>query len=216
MAEPGKTEKETKAKIIVKEPTQKRSKKTVETILDACARLLVSEGFYEMTTDKIAKEANVSIGSLYQFFGNKESVVQALVKNLILEDQKFALDQIAGIEQLGNEERVRKIIQIGINIARRNSELRSKIISIQYYVADSSFFSDSINFYRDEIIRYLPPIPNRDMNTLAYVMVNAFMGLTNSMAMDKPDAIHSEAIEKEIMYLFMSFLDQKPTKNSVC
>jgi AcrR family transcriptional regulator len=216
MAEPGKNDKEAKAKIIVKEPTQKRSKKTVETIMDACARLLVKEGFYEMTTDKIAKEANVSIGSLYQFFGNKESVVQALVKNIILEDQKYALEQIIGIELLPVEERLRKIIQVGINIARRDSELRSKIISIQYYVAESSFISDSINFYRNEIIRYLPPMPGRDMNTLAYVMVNAFMGLTNSMAMDKPEAIHSEAIEKEVMHLFMSFLDQRSNQNKIC
>ena len=216
MAEPGKSEKDNKAKIIVKEPTQKRSKKTVETILEACARLLISEGFYEMTTDKIAKEANVSIGSLYQFFGNKESVVQALVKNIILADQKYALEQVVGLEQLSVEERVRKIIQIGINIARRDSELRSKIISIQYYVADASFISASISFYRDEIIRHLPEIPGRDMNTLAYVMVNAFMGLANSMAMDKADAIHNQAIEKEIMYLFMSFLDQKSTKTNIC
>ena len=216
MAEVGKSLKEAKGKIIVKEPTQKRSKKTVETILNACARLLVSEGFYEMTTDRIAKEANVSIGSLYQFFGNKESVVQALVKNFILEDQKYALEQLVGIDELPVEERAKKIIQIGINIARRESELRSKLISIQYYVTEASFLSEMIVFYRDEIVRHLPAIPGRDMHTLAYVMVNAFMGLVDSMGMDKPDAIHNENIEKEIMYLFMSYLDQKPKNMNLC
>lgn len=69
-----------KTKIQVKSPTQERSKQTVSSILEACARIISREGYFAVTTDKIAVEAGVSIGSLYQFFGNKESVVSALIK----------------------------------------------------------------------------------------------------------------------------------------
>ncbi|RYF47165.1 MAG: TetR/AcrR family transcriptional regulator, partial [Cytophagaceae bacterium] len=43
---------------------------------------------------KIAVEAGVSIGSLYQFFGNKESVVSALIKQLIEDDGHFFFEKM--------------------------------------------------------------------------------------------------------------------------
>ena len=73
--------KKSKTKLQLKAPTQERSRQTVATILEACERIMIREGFYGVTTDKIAKEAGVSIGSLYQFFGNKESVVSAFYTN---------------------------------------------------------------------------------------------------------------------------------------
>ncbi|MCF7672842.1 TetR/AcrR family transcriptional regulator [Bacillus subtilis] len=59
--------------------SQERSKITVEAILDATARVLVREGYARTSTNRIATVAGVSIGSLYQYFPNKESLVAALV-----------------------------------------------------------------------------------------------------------------------------------------
>ena len=128
-------EKTKKTKIIVKAPTQERSRQTVATILDACSRLLVSEGFYAITTDKIAKEAGVSIGSLYQFFGNKESVVQAVVKNLMEEDKRIMSEKMRAISPLPPEQRVKAMIDLAFEICRRDHELRAKLTTMQYYVA---------------------------------------------------------------------------------
>lgn len=211
------SKKENKTKIIVKAPTQERSRQTVATILDACARLLVSEGFYSITTDKIAKEANVSIGSLYQFFGNKESVVQALVKNIVEEDKRLMTEKMRPISPLPPEQRIRAMVEAAIEITRRNSDLRSKLTTIQYYVADASYISEFIRFYKD-VVRYnLPQIPGRDMDNVAYIMVNAFIGLTNSMAIDKPSAIHDPALASEITHLFFRYLglEASPTAPSI-
>ena len=54
-------------------PKQKRGQQRVEQILDAAARLIVAEGYENVSTNAIAKEANTSIGSLYQFFPNKDA-----------------------------------------------------------------------------------------------------------------------------------------------
>lgn len=51
---------------------------TVETILQASARVLVEKGFAQMTTNAVAERAGVSVGSLYQYFPNKESLIVAL------------------------------------------------------------------------------------------------------------------------------------------
>ena len=200
-------EKAKKTKIIVKAPTQERSRQTVSTILDACSRLLVSEGFYSITTDKIAKEAGVSIGSLYQFFGNKESVVQAVVKNLMEEDKRIMSERMRVISPQPPEQRVKAMIELAFEIYRRHYELRAKLTTIQYYVADASYISESIGFFQ-EVIKYnLPQIPGKDMEKVAYIIVNAFMGLANTMAIDNPNYINDPAVLSEMTQLFFKYLD---------
>lgn len=51
----------------------------VDVMLTATARLLVSEGYARMTTNRVAEVAGVSIGSLYQYFPSKEALVGALI-----------------------------------------------------------------------------------------------------------------------------------------
>jgi AcrR family transcriptional regulator len=63
-----------------KRPQQARSRATVDTILDAAARVLRKHGYDDATTNRIAEVAGVSVGSLYQYFPNKESLVRALIE----------------------------------------------------------------------------------------------------------------------------------------
>jgi AcrR family transcriptional regulator len=63
-----------------KSPVQARSAATVEAILEAAARILETEGLDGYTTNAIARRAGVSIGSLYQYFPNKDAVTAALVR----------------------------------------------------------------------------------------------------------------------------------------
>src|SRR5256885_16564039 len=58
-----------------KAPRQERSKQTVDAILEGCARLLREGDYAAVTTNHIAERAGVSIGTLYEFFPNKEAIV---------------------------------------------------------------------------------------------------------------------------------------------
>jgi len=62
-----------------KRPLQARSRETVEAILGAAARIFEAHGFAAGTTNRIAELAGVSIGTLYQYFSDKESVAIALL-----------------------------------------------------------------------------------------------------------------------------------------
>ena len=66
-------------------PTQRRSKETVQAILEATAHVLKESGYAGATTNRIAEVAGVSIGSLYQYFPGKESLVYALNRQHIEE-----------------------------------------------------------------------------------------------------------------------------------
>jgi len=63
-----------------KRPLQGRSRVTVDAILEAAAQVLERDGYAATTTDLIAERAGVSIGSLYQYFPNKDAVLLALTQ----------------------------------------------------------------------------------------------------------------------------------------
>lgn len=60
--------------------SQERSEETVELILKATAELLSEGGAPAVTTNKIAERAGISVGSLYHFFKNKQSIYVALFR----------------------------------------------------------------------------------------------------------------------------------------
>jgi AcrR family transcriptional regulator len=60
-----------------KRPTQPRAKATVTAVLDATAQILARNGYASVTTNHVAEAAGVSIGSLYEYFPNKQSVIAA-------------------------------------------------------------------------------------------------------------------------------------------
>ncbi|MDX2138968.1 MAG: TetR/AcrR family transcriptional regulator [Chloroflexota bacterium] len=61
-------------------PQQQRGLERVERILQAAAEIFGESGFEGATTNLIAERAKTSIGSLYQFFPNKQSIVDALAQ----------------------------------------------------------------------------------------------------------------------------------------
>lgn len=63
-----------------KSPAQSRSKFTVEQILEAAAQVFGEGGYARATTNHIAARAGVSVGTLYQYFPNKDAILVALVE----------------------------------------------------------------------------------------------------------------------------------------
>ena len=60
-------------------PQQNRSRQKFSDILETAAQLFAEQGIDQVTTNHIAAEAGVAIGSLYQYFPNKEAIIEALV-----------------------------------------------------------------------------------------------------------------------------------------
>ncbi|HEY8280591.1 MAG TPA: TetR/AcrR family transcriptional regulator [Bdellovibrionota bacterium] len=81
-------------------PSQSRALDTVETLLTAAKAVLVERGYAKTTTLHIADKAGISVGSLYQYFGNKEGVVQALLKRHVEKSQQLLL---SGLDQAAHQ-----------------------------------------------------------------------------------------------------------------
>src|SRR5262245_65023151 len=61
-----------------REPKQQRSRQTVEVVLEAVRHVLRRHGAEAITTNRVAEAAGISIGSLYQYFPEKQSIFMAL------------------------------------------------------------------------------------------------------------------------------------------
>jgi AcrR family transcriptional regulator len=69
---------ELETRLMRRAPMQRRSTERVDRMLDVCAMLLDQVGYEALTTKAIAEKAGVSIGSVYQYFPDKEAILQAL------------------------------------------------------------------------------------------------------------------------------------------
>jgi AcrR family transcriptional regulator len=61
-------------------PVQQRSAERLDRILEACAELLDETGYDRLSTRAVAARADVPIGSVYRFFGNKRAMADALAR----------------------------------------------------------------------------------------------------------------------------------------
>ena len=61
-----------------RDPAQERSRQTVDAIVEAAGQLLVEHGRIGVTTNVVAERAGASIGSVYQYFPNKEAIFASL------------------------------------------------------------------------------------------------------------------------------------------
>jgi AcrR family transcriptional regulator len=70
-------------------PRQARSLERYDLILDTAARLFAEAGYEGTTTNAIADAAGISIGSLYQYFSSKETVLHALAARYLEDMQQL-------------------------------------------------------------------------------------------------------------------------------
>ena len=94
-----------------KKPRQVRSTRLVADILEAAARVLAREGAHRFTTARVAEAAGISVGSLYQYFPNKEAILFRLQADEWRQTME-QLQRILGALGMPPLERLRDAVQM--------------------------------------------------------------------------------------------------------
>jgi AcrR family transcriptional regulator len=106
-----------------KQPTQDRAAKTRQRILDAAAHVFADYGYAAGTTNRIAEQAGLSIGSLYQYFPNKDAVLRALMDAHVEAGARLLTERLSGGLPERMDDTLRVFVRATIDNHRDNPRL---------------------------------------------------------------------------------------------
>jgi AcrR family transcriptional regulator len=188
-------------------PRQERSRITVEAILIATAQILVEEGYAKATTNRIAERAGVSIGSLYQYFPNKQALLAAL------RDQHHneMIQAIASIAQEVSDApmdtAISELVKASLHAHAINPKLH-KVLTEQVPQFEESFnvgkHITSITYaFLEKRSDQLRP---KNLALTAFILERLVETLTHTAVIDQPEYLTDGQLEKEITDLVLRYL----------
>jgi AcrR family transcriptional regulator len=179
-----------------KTASQQRSRLTVDSLLEATARILVKEGYDRASTNKIAAAAGVSIGSLYQYFPSKEAVVAALIERHTQELFQLVLNASLKVSERPIEIGVRELIAAAVEAHRVDPRLH-RVLAEEVPRVGRLEHIDAVEQNGRALIRgYLEAhrseIDVADLDLAAFILSTTVEALTHSAVLRRPDILADE------------------------
>jgi AcrR family transcriptional regulator len=160
-----------------------RGQQRRDLILDTAADLLVAGGTEAINTNAIADRAQIAVGSIYQYFANKESILVALSDRYM---QQLAANTLEALQQdvsgLNEQMIVDRVIDPMIAFERRHPAFRY----LQASVENSGVLADAAKRMDQEILatiqdllqRVYPQIEQPQSQEMARVMKALYKGIS--------------------------------------
>lgn len=108
-------------------PRQQRAQVTRDAIVEAAARIIADHGLAGYNTNAVAERAGVSIGSLYQYFPNKDALMVALIARQQRQQEARLKQAFSGLQEAGLETAVRVMVRAAMQHHHDNALLASAI-----------------------------------------------------------------------------------------
>jgi AcrR family transcriptional regulator len=183
-----------------KSATQRRSRQTVDAILEATARVLVKEGYDRASTNRIAAVAGVSIGSLYQYFPSKEALVAAVSERHSQEMLELMRSALVRVAASPIEVAARELVSVMIDAHRVNPRLH-RVLAEQVPRIGRLENVEAINQEVYALIRgyfdaHREEIDVADLDIAAFVCVTAVEALSHAAVLRRPDMLTDEKAGK--------------------
>ncbi len=192
-----------------KHPKQRRSKATVDAILEATARVLVAEGYDKASTNRIAKVAGVSVGSLYQYFPSKEALVLALIEQHCHKMLALLVESQTTLGDAPLEQAVRAYVRAMLRAHAVDPELH-RVLATQALQIGLDAVEEVDRRARVIVQSYLDSrreeILPQNTELAAFILVSAVEAVTHRAVLDYSDQLASSQLEDEIAHLVLRYL----------
>jgi AcrR family transcriptional regulator len=167
-----------------KSALQKRSRLTVNSLIEATARVLVKEGYDKASTNRIAEVAGVSVGSLYQYFPSKEALVAALIDRHNQQVMHAVQGELADAVNLPMEQAVRKLVAVAVKAHRIDPKLHrvlaEQIPRVGRLEKVETFNRQNYALFAAYLERHRDEIGAVDLGLAAFVCVTSIEALTHT------------------------------------
>lgn len=195
-----------------KVPQQERSREMVERILAAGRDVVLRDGYDAASTNRIAAEAGVSPGSLYQYFPDKEAVLSAIVDRYVDDVSKRVTAALADRFDETGPQMVRATLNALLDALEENTELLRVVADELPRKENSARASALEQRITDLLSAYLAarrPLMRRDLtpSTAAWIAVRAIENLTVRYVLEQPP-IDRETFVGELERLMTAYLPE--------
>ncbi|NBB46667.1 TetR family transcriptional regulator [Rhizobium sp. CRIBSB] len=188
-----------------KKPVQQRSLRMVETILEAAARILEKDGFEGLTTNAIAERAGISIGSLYEYFPNKEAILVAMARNMLTEDEVIMAKAIKSALASPGSDVVRSAVRALVGLYKDKQDVRRVIMNVhgtlglaEEQILPVHAVAGLVEQLQGAIFG-TPAAPADPVKI--FVLVRAVLGVVRSAFNERSPLLTSDALEEELVML---------------
>ena len=198
-----------------KSPVQQRSVASVEAILTAAAQIFDAEGYAAGTTNHIAARAGVSIGTLYQYFPNKEALAVTLLERHLDEGTRVFADLIAQVH--AQPQPLRQALRTFVDALL---ELHKDRPRLQHLLLEEAPRPPRVDatFHRVEnaaveaveaLLRGFPEVRHGNLERAAYMTVQAVQDLTHRFAAHPPRHLSRQQFADELVAMVEAYLRQR-------
>ena len=193
-----------------KQPRQARSRATVDTVLQATARVLVKHGFDGLTTNLVAESAGVSIGSLYQYFPNKAALVGALIEKHVEDIASLCLSELARVAQLPIAQAIRQMIELMIHAHAVRPDLQRVLSEQVPRVGRMARLGEIEALCQRSVAELLvarkAELAIEDPEIAAFVLVSAIEAITHRAALFSPELLRDPRLVDETCAMARRYL----------
>lgn len=194
-----------------KEPRQARSAQLVSDILEAAVRVLTQDGARRFTTARVAERAGVSVGSLYQYFPNKEAILFRL--------QADEWQQTGGLLQtmladrtLPPTERLRAIVRAFFRSEVEEAALRIALADAAPLYRDAPETEAHRKAGRRHVMLFmreaLPRATPRERSAAADIMIMSLGAVGAQVSEEARPAAEVERLASAMGDMFAAYLDR--------
>lgn len=195
-----------------KKPQQQRAKIIVENILEATQLCIAEQGLLQVTTPKISEKSGVSVGSIYQYFENKDEIIQELLSRKS-EKLGLALKQIAITQEgLAIEEIIPLCIQFGFDTMKADSGFFMEILK-NWHGYNNSEAAQILekHFYEVGLYVFSRFFQHWSFETLknkSFVIINSTLFTMMRYVSSTSFLISEQQLKKELTLMILAYLEQ--------
>jgi AcrR family transcriptional regulator len=191
-------------------PMQDRAQATVEALLEATARVLVEVGYARLSTNRVAKRAGVSIGSLYQYFADKDALVDALARRVSERQSAVIVDHILSSAGQPLPETIRSLIY-GVIAAKRVEPVLSQALVTQVPRDGRVDVERTMLRRLSEVVsgalqRRRSEVRVQNAELAAFTLVHATFAVIRGALEDRPELLADDALADELVDLCVHYL----------
>lgn len=191
-----------------KQPKQERSQATVDAILSATTHILTESGYDQLTTNRVAEQAGVSIGSLYQYFPNKEALIFALAEHHANEMVQLAQHHLTELGDRSILEVLRQIVKAALAAHAVNPKLH-RVLHEQIPHSEVMRRLDEAkmeNMLRSLLAQQSDQLQPKNLDLTIFMVERTIRALIHGAMIDHPELLKTGELEQEMMVMLAAYL----------